>query len=325
MERFCKYCGKNISDTKLDRITCYSKECFRKHENFIRKNKKINNFCVICGCDISDKHAKAKICDNYGCVKEYRRDYYKNKTIKKFCLTCGEEFDASIKQTLCGKCRDKSKYGNHLKIIRRDIICENCGYIIETVEIYNSRNILQLNRGLCLKCTEEKELETQVIKDINSKIKQDERLIKKELIKKISRKNVSERMKCFNPMFKDGQTSKKIDIRMPRDEILRELSERMNIYNPMFNKETAEKVSKTLIGKYKNGDIIKLKGSDCPMWMGNRKFNKHIRISLRKYVKNELEISNFTCSICGKHGSELHAHHEEPRSEERRVGKECRL
>lgn len=315
MERFCKYCGVNISDTKLDRITCYSKECKRKHDKYIRKNKNKPNFCIICGSDISHKHSKAKICDNHDCLKKYSTNYYKNKVVKKICRDCGCSFEGSLKQVLCDKCREVDKYKNYLPTYTQEIICENCSCNISYVEKYKSQYIPQLKRGLCVKCEKEFEAIKEHIRFEKNEIKrkkEEEKIIIARIQNELNRKKLSERMKIFNPMFIEGQFSKKEVIKRDRFDIQRETSERMKISNPMFNEEIRNKVTNTFNEKIKNGEIIYKRGSEHHLWLGNRKFNKHCRISLRKYVKEELINADFTCSICGKHGGELHVHHEEP-------------
>lgn len=313
MGRVCKYCGVDISHTKLDRITCYSKECRRKHEKFLRENRKSQNLCVICSCDISHKHRKAKLCDNKECASEYNKDFYKKRLYNKTCPQCGCEYLGTGKRVLCDKCSEISKYTNFLLLVKQDIKCSKCGCIMDTVEKYTYKS--ELTRGLCEKCLEDKIETERLFRCEQKRLKKEkydscvgERIAKRELTIKM----ISDRMKTNNPMFKDGQTSKKIVIKRPIKDILLEFSERMKKNNPMFNPETKLRANNTFKERLKSGEIVFPKGSDHRNWRGNRTFNKHCRILLRKYASDEIAKSDYTCCICGIRGVTLHVHHEEP-------------
>ena len=98
-------------------------------------------------------------------------------------------------------------------------------------------------------------------------------------------------------------------IKVEKPETKEETSLRMRLQNPMFNKETKKKVSETLKRKIQNGEIKYKKNTENPLWKGNRAFNRHIRINLRKWVKEKFKESNFTCQENGETHCELQVHH----------------
>ena len=282
IKRFCLYCNADITDTKFDRITCNSVECSRRHDLYIRKNKKVNNYCVICGKDISHKLAKAKLCGELSCKKEYNRLFYKNRKKNKKCIRCGVQFLGTGKRTHCDTCSMEYKYVNNGKISTFISRCKTCNKELEKVLKHKHINNTDDFIYTCEDC------------------------------KKLNWERSSDRMKVKNPMFVEGQTEKKEIIIMSKEEFSLQASQRMTNKNPMFDPAIRKKASETFKERIRNKTIVYKKGPDHHRWKGNRLFNRHCRISLRAWSRKNIEDSNYTCNKCGEIGGELHTHHKVP-------------
>lgn len=273
-------------------------------KNYIRQY----NNCIICGKDISHSR-RLKTCGCSECEKVYRKYKY-DIPKEKICRDCGKIYLGTDKSIVCPECKEISLNNKKFKQIEQQVICKDCGKIIKTQIKNITNNIPEIVYELCDDCK------------LNHK-------------KEFS-KNASKRMKENNPMFdeeisiKVGNTLRKLyeekcleqglipkERPIKRDsnksiETKEELIERMKEHNPMQNKDSVEKMKQTTKERILSGEIKYKRGKEHPLYKGNRTLGRHIRLNLSKWIKEQLDKSNYTCQLCGKTNTELHVHHNEP-------------
>lgn len=71
-------------------------------------------------------------------------------------------------------------------------------------------------------------------------------------------------------------------------------------------------MKQTIKERVLSGEIKYKRGKEHPLYKGNRTLGRHIRLNLSKWIKEQLDKSNYTCQLCGKTNTELHVHHNEP-------------
>lgn len=235
--------------------------------------------CIICGKEYLNRDKRSKHCDDIECRKLYYRSIYKNKKYKKICIECNKELLLTQKQKLCQKCRNKLKRTNNFKIkIIKEFRCKYCNKLIYIDEVYNTRGDFSVNKNkVCDSC------------------------------KIFNRKRMSNNMKGDkNPNWQGGPKPKKYKNKY---EAYKSFSDRMKKNNPMFNPSVVEKVRKTILKKYKNGEIERKLGKNNPLWKGNRENSLSIRSRLKQWKKDVLKRDDFTCRNCGIRGGYLEVHH----------------
>lgn len=302
--RVCKYCGTDITYKSLRATICGCRECTNLYDKERRNKPKEKRYCRICGCDITDLSSQRLTCLNDECIKQNKKNNYAIKLKIKKCDECGKEFEATVKQHLCETCRKEKKLLVKLKKITQEIICQDCGKLIKTIEkYYNGKNVEKVY-GLCeeCRCEHKKKFSEEASKRMRSN-----NPMKIPEIAKASGDALRE--KYLKKCAENGIIPHKRTVKKENPETIEETRLRMSINNPMKRREVVEKVKKTKNEKIKNGDIIYKKGVEHPLWRGNRTLNKNIRTNLRKWVRSKFESCNFTCQECGKHGGELQVHH----------------
>lgn len=261
-------------------------------------------FCIICGTEISGTR-RIKTCENENCIHEYKLLHYKEALQDKTCKQCGKTFKGTFKQCLCEDCRKASHLHKQYKTIEQTIICQQCGAEIEKrTKCTTSPNTRSIVYATCDDCKKENRLKNSLASSI--RMKENNPMFNKEIAKKAGDRTRD----IYLQKCKDlGVVPKPRQIKKERKETKEETALRMHMNNPMYDEVVKQKAIATLKQRIANGEVKYKTGKDSPLWKGNRTLNKHIRISLRKWVRMKFETSNFTCQENGENHCELQVHH----------------
>lgn len=294
-EGICSVCGK---DTKyINLIQGYQKICDKCKFDIAHTKT-----CVICGESFVSRDGRTKICKNPDCQRKFRQENYKNTTKTCICKMCGNIYQATGKQKkdMCKDCIRKTRNYTTSITFKQIIGCRYCGKPVSTViKHYSSRTPKQLNYALCNEC------------------------------RQLNRDKVSLSMKLNNPSYSRALTQAEYDKKQAiikshqteeykarkRQEMKEKFSRKMKEYNPMYNKETSEKVGKTLRTRYATGEIKKVYGKDHWCYKGTRTIKGYLRLCLGDWIKDNLVRTDYTCEVCHIRGGILHVHHKEPFTE----------
>ena len=194
--------------------------------------------------------------------------------------------------------------------IEQKVICKECNRLIKIQEKNGTiKKIKSTIFDICDDCKNKKK-EINKIKSSN-RMKLNNPMFNKKTVNKVSktlRRLYEEKCKKLNIEPKPIQY--KDPNKKPKTK--EEISERMKRNNPMKRPEIVEKMKKTIKERIKSGQITYKKGSESPLYKGNRPLNKYIRDHLKYWVKDQLQSANYTCQKCGKQKTTLHVHHNIP-------------
>ena len=245
-------------------------------------------FCIICGKEISGTR-RIKTCGCEDCIKQYNHLHYKETTKEKICEVCGVKFTGTYKQKNCEKCRKTSHSRAKYKTIEQKIVCKQCGKEIEIIEKKVTSNTVPILYTTCNECKEKNRKRNS---DASSKrMKENNPMHNSDTAKKTGdthRRNYEE--KCKNSGIKPRPRQVKKD----KKETKEGTSIRMHLHNPMYNEETRKRATETFKKKIKSGEVKYKRGKEHHLWKGNRTLNKHVRINLRKWVREKIHQSNIS-------------------------------
>ena len=193
--------------------------------------------------------------------------------------------------------------------------CRKCHRLTGEIDLDlpKNRNFRKNRQNLCLMCYHE-------MLEYSKKINRERLSINNPMRDKLIREKVTNTLKkkyksgeLISP-FQNPEKLKWIHSKRGTisDEAIKHMSDRMRRYNPMFSETTRKKVSATIQARYDNGEIKCKRGTNNPLYKGNRTFSNDCRKWLRKWIKSVMMRDKYTCTVCGKIGGYLHVHHITP-------------
>lgn len=260
-------------------------------------------YCVICGKDLTGTR-RIKTCDSEECKRANRLHKYQERLHTKTCKYCGKEFLGKDKELLCDEC--KGKHNAELVKKEQTVICSQCGKEIRR-QMKCVTKWVDTIYEVCDVCKKENKIKNS--ENSRQRMKDNNPMYDKEIAKKVGdtrRRIYVEECERIGKKPSPRQVVKEIP------ETKEETSIRMHEHNPMYDENIRKQVSETLKEKIANGEIVYKRGSEHPLWKGNRPLTKHVRINLRKWVRMKFEEAHFICQVNGERKCELHVHHLEP-------------
>ena len=272
--------------------------------------------CENCGKELVGRQRKfcSTECERFSAASR-SADLYKKRQKCKICKLCGSEFLGTDKQVNCKNCGRK-RNPVFKKTHKITTVCSVCITVWRVEEMKSTQGYDKSEYRLCESCLSRKHSER--MRENNPMFNQETRdkvseTLKTSLYSIPTSKRIKDLWKdvsyreymsyCSKKNYDAGlyQNFKHIPTELDRENI----SRRMKENNPMFNQETRDKVSNTR----KSRKYEYKRGKEHHLYKGTRTRSNYVRLSLKKWIKDNLIRSDYTCEVCGIRGGALEVHH----------------